>query len=324
MEETRILATRYAMLPEDILLLGPTGSGKGHLARYIHDASRRPGQFLSIAGGQLSESLWESQLFGHLAGAYTDAKSRVRGAFEQAAGGTLFLDEMHHWSPSVQSGLLYPLEARRFRPLGAEREVDVTCRLVFATTQDPDDLVRKGRLPPDLRFRLPSLVLRIPGLAARREEILPLAHEFTAAILAQWQWDPARIHWSSAALRALVLHAWPGNIRELRRVIERTLAQSGPEPKSDIDAADLELPAAPGGDLAELLAPTTLRGIVMRALADANGSRQDAAALLGVHRNTISRYIARWGLPSRARSSDAPLLVHAREVQGGLRGPASA
>jgi len=311
METTMALARRYALLPRDLLLVGPTGSGKNHLAEFIHRASGRTGAFITVTGGQLTDTLWTSQLYGHFAGAFTGARERSRGALEQAAGGTLFLDELHHWSPAVQSGLLRPLSERRFRPLGANRELDVTCRVLFATTTAPDELVQSERLLRDLRYRLPAFVLTLPPLAARRADILPLVTQFTSATLNDFGWDPSRFHWSPTAVRALLLYNWPGNIRELRQVVECAIARIGPEPSADIELEPLQLPSGDEADLAELLAPDVLHHVAAWALARANGSRQRAARLLGVHRNTITRYIARWGLGDMQAGGVAPPMVHA-------------
>lgn len=324
METVLTLAERYATLPCDLFLLGPTGVGKGHLAERIHRASGRAGKFVTVTGGALTDSLWTSQLFGHVAGAFTDAKHKLQGAFEEAVGGTLFLDEIQHWSPNIQSGLLRALGDRRFRPLGAERDVDLTCRILFATTMAPDGLVAEHDFLPDLRHRLPALMLRLPALAARRDEILPLLYQFTAQILTEFGWDQAHFHWAPSAIRGLLLYPWPGNIRELRNLVTRTLAQMGPAPVTEIEVADLDLPPAPVADLGELLAPETFRRVVTWALEITDGSRTAAAALLGVHRNTITRYIARWGLPARRASSDAPLLVHLGADNGALAPPVGA
>jgi len=300
-------AARYAVLPEDILLVGPTGSGKGRLAELIHRASGRTGAFEAVTGGQLTEGLWTSQLHGHIPGAFTDAKHRARGSFEQAARGTLFLDELQHWGPTLQSGLLQPLQQRRFRPLGAERDIEVTCRLIFATTVEPDALVSDHGFLPDLRYRLPALVLSLPSLAVRRGEILPLLDQFTKDTLIDWRWEPGRFRWAPTALRGLLLYEWPGNIRELLHVVKRTLAQVGPTPERAIEIADLELPPAPGGHLTGLLDPNDLRRVVDWALKHAQDSHQDAAELLGVHRNTFARYISRWGTTDSPKHSRALL-----------------
>lgn len=318
METTQQLAARYATLPEDILLIGPTGSGKGHLAEFIHRESRRAGALVRVTGGQLSDTLWATQLFGHLPGAFTDAKTRVRGAFERAAGGTLFLDELHHWSGGVQSGLLQPLESRQYNPLGSEREIVATCRMIFATTSSPDDLVASRKLLPDLRYRLPALVLSLLPLASRRGEILPLLDRFTAEILESFGWERCRFHWAPSAVRSFLLHAWPGNIRELHQVIKRTLAHVGPEPTEAIQANHLSLPLAPRVDLASLLNEGALRQVVQWALRQTNDSRQAAAEILGVHRNTMTRYIARWGGASCSRPVHAPApRLGTAEIGGG-------
>jgi DNA-binding NtrC family response regulator len=324
MEATLALAARYATLPEDILLVGPTGSGKGHLAEFLHRASGRIGAFVPVTGGQLSDTLWATQLFGHFAGAFTDAKARALGAFERAAGGTLFLDELHHWGAAVQGGLLQPLESRRYFPLGAQREIPATCRLVFATTMCPDQLVAGGRLLPDLRYRLPALILTIPPLAARQGEILTLLDLFTVRTITAFKWEIDRFRWSASAVRALLLYPWPGNIRELLHVVKRTLARIGPAPERAIEHTDLELPPPPDADLTDLLAPEVMRRLVAWALARTDGARQEAADLLGVHRNTLTRYMARWGGSVPARHTRAPSVEREKPLDEPLALPESA
>lgn len=284
-------ARQYARLPEDILLVGPTGSGKGHLARQIHEWSGRRGDFVSVTGGQLSDTLWSSQLFGHLAGAFTDAKRNALGAFEQAANGTLFLDELHHWSPVVQSALLHPLENRRFRPLGAERELIATCRFVFATTIPPTELVEKRGFLPDLRHRLPALVLQLLPLASRRAEILPLFDRFAETVTSAYGWDLQRFRLDHSAVRTILLSPWEGNIRELYNVVKRLIANVGPFPERPISGGDLDLPAPPTGALRGLVGPAVFDHLVDWAIRYTRGSRQKAAALLGVHRNTLPGYL---------------------------------
>jgi len=306
------LAARFARLPEDLLLIGPTGVGKGYLADAIHAASGRTGRYVTVTGGQLVPSLWADQVHGHERGGYTGAVTSVPGALAQAMGGTLFLDELQHWHPEVQHGLLRPLEARRFQPLGAARELTADCRFLYATTVEPDALVASGRLLPDLRYRLPALVLRMPALAERQGEILPLVTETTARLLAQWQWDATALRWAPSALRALLLHPWPGNLRELLHTVKAALAEAGPAPGRALEAADLHLPDGPAGDLTTMLAPEAVPAVLGWALCTAGGSSTRAAALLGVHRNTLRNHRARWvrgdhpAGPAAQRASAAP------------------
>lgn len=299
------LAERYARLPEDLLLVGPTGVGKGYLAEALHAASGRTGRCVTVTGGQLSTSLWADQIHGHERGGFTGAVTSVPGALAQARGGTLFLDELQHWPPEVQAGLLRPLEARRFTPLGAARELPADCRILYATTADPDGLMQSGALLPDLRYRLPALVLRIPSLAERQGEILPLVSATTARLLVEWQWEAMPIRWAPSALRALLLHTWPGNLRELLHTVKRALAEAGPAPGHALEAADLHLAEGPAGDLTTRLAPEAVPAVLAWALGESGGSSSRAAALLGVHRNTIRN-------------------CHVRASGSGLRGPAGA
>lgn len=283
----RVLA--YATRPRNIMLLGPTGVGKGLVARSIHKIGDAAGSFITVAGGQLSETLLHSQLFGHLRGAFTDAKDRVKGAFELAVGGTLFLDEIPHWSLAVQSALLVPLSEGIYRPVGSERDLRVSSRIIFASTIAPDDLVDQHRMLPDLRWRLPPMEIHIPALTDRKADILWLAGSFLDEFIHEMALAEG-LSFSSEVVEILLGHSWPGNIRELRSVIDLAVTHAAYAGRSTIEFEDL--PHTMAGTVPLRVADAdeeTLQLAIEWALTRTGGRQGPAALLLGVHRNTISR-----------------------------------
>jgi len=226
-----------------VLVTGETGTGKELVARALHDASARRGQpFVTVDCGALPEGLLESELFGHVRGAFTGAVADRKGAFQRAHGGTLFLDELGAVSPAVQSRLLRALEARTIKPVGADQERPVDVRVVAATPLDLTTRVATGAFRSDLYYRLSVLSLELPPLRARREDLAPLVRE----LLRRRGFDDTPP--SGPNLERLLVHAWPGNVRELRNVIDRAVALS-PGAK---DFASLRVsfePIAPQGGL---------------------------------------------------------------------------
>lgn len=288
MQDMWRLVKLYAPLPREILIIGETGVGKGLVARWIHHLSGRSGDFVVVTGGSMSESLYQSQLFGHLQGAFTDAKMARKGAFEQAAGGTLFLDELPLWPKTVQSGLLRAISDRAIRPLGAQREIPISCRVLFASTRSLDAMVLDSTLLPDLRWRVPFFEIRIPPLKDRQADILRLAHYFLEA--AATDFACTRVTgFCAESYAALLGHQWPGNVRELRGVVERAVAHAG------ADCDDLVRPHHLPKQLTGARKPltsldrTTIQAAVAWALKHTGGHRSAAASLLGIHRNTVTR-----------------------------------
>jgi DNA-binding NtrC family response regulator len=204
-----------------VLLEGETGTGKELAARALHEASgRRKGPFVAIDCGALPESLLESELFGHVRGAFTGASAQRAGAFARAHTGTLFLDELGAVSPAVQARLLRAVEERAVRPVGADHERAVDVRLVAASRHDLSAQVATGSFRPDLYYRLSVLRVMLPALRQRREDIPTLVAE----LLRRRGVDPGRVEGPS--LDALMGHGWPGNVRELRNVVDRAVALS--------------------------------------------------------------------------------------------------
>ncbi len=219
-----------AASPLSVLLLGESGTGKELLAEQLHRESGRTGPFVAVSCAAISENLMESELFGHVDGAYTGARGDRPGAFLAAAGGTLFLDEIGDAPLSVQLGLLRALETRRVKPVGADREVQVDVRFVAATSRDLDELVAAERFRFDLYHRIAQVPVRVPPLRARPADVEWLAEDLLEA-LARGR------RFSEGARAALAAHGWPGNVRELKNTIERAVAlsgQSGPLEASEL------------------------------------------------------------------------------------------
>ncbi len=204
-----------------VLVQGETGTGKELVARALHDATpRRAGPFVAVDCGALPESLLESELFGHVKGAFTGASERRAGAFVRADGGTLFLDELSGVSPAVQARLLRVLEERKVKPVGADDETAVDVRVVAASRQSLQPQVAQGTFRPDLFYRLSVLALELPPLRNRREDIALLVAE----LLRRRGFEAGPV--DGPGFDTLRAHAWPGNVRELRNVVERALALS--------------------------------------------------------------------------------------------------
>ncbi|HEY4560542.1 MAG TPA: sigma-54 dependent transcriptional regulator, partial [Lysobacter sp.] len=225
------LACQVARSDLPVLITGPNGAGKEKFAEIVHaNSAAKAGPFVALNCGALPGELIEAELFGAEAGAYTGANRAREGKFEAADGGTLFLDEIGTLSPAGQVKLLRVLETGRFERLGGNRERTVKVRVVSATNADLPAMITAGQFRQDLFYRLNAVEVRVPALAERPDDILPLARHFL----------PRGRRFSGDAERALLAHAWPGNVRELRNVVQRAALLSRGDA---IDAADLGLPA---------------------------------------------------------------------------------
>ena len=219
MREVFGVLERVASSDATVVVEGETGSGKELVARALHDASaRRRGPFITVDCGALPENLLESELFGHVRGAYTGAATSRAGMIARADGGTLFLDELGKVSPTVQARLLRVLEERAVRPVGGDTEREVDVRVVAASRDDLDAEVAAGRFRPDLLYRLAVVRVALPPLRNRREDIPLLVRELVRRRGLEDEGP------DGAGLQRLLAHSWPGNIRELRNVIDRAIA----------------------------------------------------------------------------------------------------
>jgi len=293
---------RVAATKATVLVRGESGSGKELVGRAIHEASdRRTGPLVCLNCAALSETLLESELFGHEKGAFTGATDKKIGKFEAAHRGTLVLDEIGEMSPAIQAKFLRVLEGHPFERVGGSTRVQVDVRVVAATNRDLERAVAAGDFRRDLYFRLKVVEIIVPPLRDRPEDIEPLAAHFLARFAA----DTARRvrGFTPEALAALRAYRWPGNIRELRNVVERgvVLAQSEWIDLPDMVLSQLGPPGDTGKGQPTAVAPfvpTTLdemeRRHVLETLEAVGGNKTKAATILGVDRSTLDRKLAKW------------------------------
>ena len=284
--ELRELATTLAASDSSVLLLGETGSGKGVLARWIHEQSARSDEaFVNLNCAGLNRDFLESELFGHERGAFTGAVALKQGLLEVAHRGTLFLDEIGDVDGQVQPKLLKVLEEKTFRRLGDTRDRKVDIRLIAATHQHLRAAVRAGRFRNDLYFRISTVPLQIPPLRERKEDIPAIA----AAILSEIEHQTGRapLKLGEAATAALVHYSWPGNVRELRNSLERaTILSTSGELKARHLVVEENAPPPTDSDLDLTLDEVEMRHI-QRVLDAEGGSVERAAKRLGIPRSTL-------------------------------------
>jgi DNA-binding NtrC family response regulator len=269
---------RFATLPWPVLIRGETGVGKEHIAQALHErGARQKGPFVPINGGGLPRELIESELFGHERGAFTGAVQTHRGAFEQAHGGTLFLDEVAELAPDLQTRLLRVLETWQVRRVGSESERRVDVRLLCATHKNLRAMVREGRFRSDLYYRIHRLVVDVPALRARTDDIAALAAHF----LRLMEPDVGERRVAPEALARLHDYPWPGNVRELRNLLELAAI--------DCDGALIDL-ASVERALRRSAEPSVLHtsaGSLRETLEQYGGNMSAAARALGIPRSTL-------------------------------------
>jgi DNA-binding NtrC family response regulator len=317
MREVLALADRIGTVPGDpgtglvtTLLLGQTGTGKEIIARYIHARSPKPDQpFVQVNCTAVPENLFESELFGHERGAYTDAKTAKKGLLEMAHGGTLFLDEIGHMPAATQAKLLVAIETGRFRRLGATTERVVDVRVLAATNTHLEAQVQRGEFRPDLFYRLKMFCIQLPPLRERGDDVFLLADHFILRFCRKFNKLPMSL--SDEARDVMRRYAWPGNVRELANVLQRAVLvndssiltpevigiqadRSGPRPASpthpfDFDHDDCTLAAVEAR-------------LIKAALQRAGGNVSETARLLGLSRGALRHRMEKLGLDAEISS----------------------
>ncbi len=302
MKQVFKLAERAAQAPINVLIVGETGTGKEVVAEAIHRLSpRAEAPFVRLNCAALTETLVESELFGHEHHAFTGATAMKRGFFEAASGGTVFLDEIGELPLATQVKLLRVLERWRITRVGGTTEIPVDVRLVCATHRDLETEVRCGRFREDLFFRIAAFVIPVPPLRDRRSEILPLATYFAHEIAADLRHPP--VGFTPDAMDALQQASWPGNVRELRNVIERAIvlsegAKIGREHLPEQIVAHVRPTHSDTFDVRQRVANLE-RETVMAALEAADGNQTEAARKLGVSRFALIRLMAKHDIKRR-------------------------
>ncbi|WP_305419776.1 sigma-54-dependent transcriptional regulator [Photobacterium leiognathi] len=303
-----------------VLVEGESGTGKELVARALHQLSKRTGPFVPLNCGAIAPDLLESELFGHVSGAFTGAKKGRDGLFRVANNGTLFLDEIGEMPLSMQSSLLRALEQKAIRPVGAEREVQVDVRIVAATNRNLKKEVEEGRFRQDLYYRLNVLTIELPALRERVEDIPALAHHFTQQLSKDLGMKP--INWTHEDILAMQAYQWPGNIRELRNMMERCILLgkspaeywqelNGDAPVLSAENITNQTSASGNGDNKrpcqchedgqdQYCYPTdwTLKDVekahIMQVVDSHEGNKSAAARQLGVARKTLERKYKEW------------------------------
>jgi len=280
----------------NVLITGENGTGKEVIARSLHALSSRAAKpLVSVNAGALAESLFESELFGHVRGAFTDAKTDRVGRFELADGGTLFLDEIANVPLNLQAKLLRVLETGEFERVGSSKTRRVDVRVLSATNADLKKDVAEGRFRQDLMFRLNTVEIHLPPLRDRREDIAALADHFLRQHSDRYR--RGRMTFTLQALEALREYSWPGNVRELDHIIERAVLMSS---GNTVTVLDLALQASPVAQVSARLEEMSLedaeRLLIKKALARFEGNANRAAEALGLSRSALYRRLQKYGL----------------------------
>ncbi len=297
MQEVIRRAERVAETKSTVLITGETGTGKEMVARAIHHRSlQREMPLIKVNCAAIPETLLESELFGHVRGAFTGATATKKGKFALADGGTIFLDEIGTLAPALQAKLLRVLQEREFEPLGAERVQKVDVRVIAATNRDLRKMVADGTFQEDLYYRLNVIPIEIPPLRERRDDIPALIEHFVDKHKHRSGRAVTGVH--AEAITSLQQYAWPGNVRELENTIERAIVlSSGPE----LTVASVSFLGVPGQTAAGLPSLGLHQNIewveretIRKALAQAGGIKKDAAELMGISQRALSYYLAKY------------------------------
>jgi DNA-binding NtrC family response regulator len=302
MKKVHEVVARVAETDATVLVTGESGSGKELIARDVHKRSKRgAGPFIAINCAAMPEALLESELFGHLKGAFTDAKAPKRGLFVEASGGTLFLDEIGEMPPGMQAKLLRALEERSVRPIGGTTELPFDARLVTATNRDLESLVESGRFREDLYYRINVVHVELPPLRARGGDVLVLAQHFINKIAPPM--GKKVTGFSSAVAERLLSYSWPGNVRELQNCVERAIALARFEELTVEDLPPKVREYKPSFVVVATEDPTDLvtmeeveRRYIQRVMEAVGQNKTQAAKVLGFDRTTLYRKLERYKL----------------------------
>ena len=307
------VVAKVAETSSTVLITGESGTGKELVARALHyNSPRADRMFVTVNCGAIPEELLESELFGHVKGAFTNAVDHREGRFSVADGGTLFLDEIGDMSPNLQVKLLRVLQDRTFEPVGSSKTRSVDVRLVAATNQDLEQAIRERRFREDLFYRLNVIPVEMPSLRARRDDIELLAHHFLEAT--NQSRDTKVEGFSIEALDRIRGHSWPGNIRELENLVERlaVLCEGGRIELSDLPPELRATPAPPTLSVPQLppsglsfrdLVDDFETDLILQALEQTSWNKNRAARLLGLNRTTLIEKIKKKGLTPTAPAS---------------------
>lgn len=292
LQEIKTLVQRLAPLPSTVLITGESGTGKEVVARSLHQSSQRTARpFVAVNCGAIAPELIESELFGHSKGAFTGASGAREGLFFYAQGGTLFLDEVGEMPLNLQAKLLRVLDEKKIRPVGSDMEMPVDVRIIAATNRSLSEHVKNGSFRQDLYFRLDVINIHIPPLRERHEDIAPLARYFMRLLAAKMAIAPVAL--DAAVIDRMRGYQWPGNARELRNVIERTLIL-GHVPDACL-GNETAVPAQAQPAQEDSLEAVEKRHI-LNVLSAASGNKTEAARRLNISRKTLDRKCAEWGI----------------------------
>ena len=292
----RTLVEKVSGTDANILITGENGTGKDMLAREIHRLSKRSGgPMVAVDMGAITESLFESELFGHVKGAFTDAHTDRKGRFEAADGGTLFLDEIANLPYHLQAKLLTAIQKRSFVRVGSNLPQSTDIRLICATNRDLDEMVRRGEFREDLLFRINTIHLHIPALRERKEDVLPLAERFLQRYSAKY--GRSLKGFDQEACRLLLSCPWHGNIRELQHVVEKAaILSEGDRVKPDALQFTPEPAEQPRTEEGVQTIDEMERSLILKAIDKCGGNLSQAASRLGVTRQTLYNKMKRYGI----------------------------
>jgi len=292
MQEVFAVIDKVAVTDACVLITGENGTGKELITKEIHRRSARKSKpMITIDMGSIPESLFETELFGHTKGAFTDAKEDKTGRFEIANGGTLFLDEIGNLPVSLQSKILTVLQKQEIIPVGANKSIPIDIRLITATNKNPEELIQKGLFREDLFYRINTVQIQLPPLRKRKEDILEIA-EYYLRIFAT-KYEKKGIKFSHQAINTLQQYQWPGNIRELKHTIEKAVILST---NNLLDPDDFMLKQKPKKQEWPLKFEEIEKKAIVRALENNEGKMTEAARELGLTRQTLYNKIKKYNI----------------------------